>query len=79
MACDAADAATQALIDSLAGPAYMQTDAGSVHQHNITDLLKAVSFLQGTCAGSSVRRGLRFNRLLPDGPVHRPGPRRCWR
>lgn len=79
MACESADAVTQSLIDSVSGPQYIQTDAGSVHQHNVKDLLAAISYLSGTCAGASVRRGLRFNRLIPDGPIHAPGRRRHWR
>lgn len=69
MACENVDAIDQALVASIAGPAYIQTDAGTVSQHSLTDLIKVAGYLAGSCAGSSKRQGVRFTRLMPDGTV----------
>lgn len=75
--CQSADTANAALLQAISGPQHIQTDAGSVGQYGAADLIKAANYLAATCAAGSSHRGLRFNRLIPDGTVQDSG--RHWR
>lgn len=65
------DTVSNALADALTGPAAVSGDAGSVTARPIPDLIAAHKYLSGIAAASSRTRGLRFNRLVPDGTVSR--------
>jgi hypothetical protein len=69
MACENVDAINAALLTAVTAPSYIQTDAGTVSQHSLPDLIKVASYLAGTCAGSNKRQGLRFSQLIPGGTV----------
>lgn len=69
MACEAVDSANNSIISAIQGPSYVQTDAGTVSQHSLSELIKVASYVSGTCASSSARQGLRISRLIPDGTV----------
>lgn len=69
MSCEDADAANDALIAALAGPKRVSSDAGEVEQHSVADIIKAIQFLNGQCAGSGPRRGIRFTKIKPEGTV----------
>lgn len=78
MACANVELIDEALQKAVTGPAYIQTDAGTVSQHSLPDLIKVASYLAGTCAGNESRQGMRFSRFIPDGTVQ--GFRsRSWR
>lgn len=63
------DASNAALLGALAGPRRVTGDAGSVEQFSAADLIKIDQYLAAKAAASTRRRGLRFNRLIPDGAV----------
>lgn len=69
MACDDATAASDALNAAIQGPAKVSSDAGSVEQHPLSELIRADQYMASKCAASKRRRGLRFTRLIPDGAV----------
>jgi hypothetical protein len=69
MACDNVTSANNSIISAIQGPSYVQTDAGTVSQHSLSELIKVASFVAGTCASSNPRQGVRFSRLIPDGTV----------
>jgi len=71
-AIDDANNALSSVISNLSGPASVSSDAGTVQQHSIPDQIEAANYLAGIAAANSRRRGLRFNRLVPDGTVHTP-------
>lgn len=69
MACDDATTTSDALLAAVQGPLKVASDAGSVEQHALSDLIKADQYTRAKCASTGRRRGLRFNRLTPDGTV----------
>jgi hypothetical protein len=69
MACDAVTTVNNSILQSLQGPSYIQTDAGTVSQHSLSELIKVAGYVSGTCASTSARQGVRFSRLIPDGCV----------
>jgi hypothetical protein len=69
-------AANDALISALTSPASVSSDAGSVTQRSVDDLIRARNYLAGACAAAQGRSGLRFTRLVPDGAVN---AHRHWR
>ena len=69
MACDAVTSANNSIISAIQGPSYVQTDAGTVSQHSLSELIKVAGYVSGTCASQSSRQGVRFGRLIPDGTV----------
>lgn len=69
MACQDSTAASDALNAAIVGPAKVASDAGSVEQHPLPDLIEADRYLSAKCSGANKRRGLRFNRLIPSGTV----------
>lgn len=71
MPCEDATAASDALTAAIAGPAEVSSDAGTVKQHSLSDLIKADQYMQAKCSSTGTRRGLRFNRLIPGGTVQR--------
>lgn len=71
MPCEDATAASEALTAAIAGPKKVESDAGSVEQHAISELIEADRYQAAKCAAVNGRRGLRFTRLIPDGTVQR--------
>jgi hypothetical protein len=71
------DAAVAAIATGGTGPRTVSSDAGSVTQHSIPDLIAAANYLAGIAAAQSPRRGVRFTRLVPDATVQ--GPRKGFR
>jgi len=69
MACIESTASSTALASAIAGPASVSSDAGSVTQHNLMDLIEADKYQASKCAGNSKRQGLRITRLLPPSAV----------
>lgn len=68
---DSLTAAAAALSAALAGPAKVTGDAGAVEQYPLVDLIAAHRYLAELALGAAGTRtrGLRFNRLIPDGTV----------
>jgi len=73
-AIDDAAAADAALVSALGGPQRVTGDAGSVEQFKLADLIAAHKYLASIAASTTRNRGLRFNKLTPDGTA---GRRRC--
>jgi hypothetical protein len=69
MACDAVTSANNSIIQAIQGPSYVQTDAGTVSQHSLSELIKVAGYVSGTCVSQTARQGVRFSRLIPDGCV----------
>jgi hypothetical protein len=55
------------------GPEQVTTDAGSVRQHSLADLIAAHKYSRaiGATAGRNPALALRFARLVPGGTVQR--------
>lgn len=68
-ACDDAATAKAALVEAISGPSSVTTDAGTVAQHSLTEMLDAARALGADCAAKKPGRGLRFTRLVPPGAV----------
>lgn len=67
---DSSQAASDAILNALAGPWKVMGDAGMVVQQSLADLIAADKYLAAKAAASSPRRGIRFTRLTPDGTVN---------
>jgi hypothetical protein len=66
---------TSAITDGLVDPASASGDGQSVSARPITDMIAGIQFNANAIAVCSPRRGLRFSRLYPQGPVRsRGGP-----
>lgn len=76
-AVQTANAAVAAVASAGMGPRTVTSDAGSVTQQPIMDLIAASNYLAGIAAAQSPRRGVRFTRFIPDATVQ--GPRRSFR
>jgi len=48
-------------------PARVTSDAGSVEQHSLRDLIEVDRYLSTKEAVEERRRGLKFNKLVPPG------------
>jgi hypothetical protein len=48
-------------------PARVTSDAGSVEQHSLRDLIEVDRYLSTKEAVKEKRRGLKFNKLVPPG------------
>jgi hypothetical protein len=53
--------------ESAKAPAKASGDAGSVEQHKLTEQIAADKYLASKAAASQLKRGLRFNKLVPPG------------
>lgn len=53
------------------GPSEVSSDAGTVKQFALSDLIAAHKYLASTEASTGRKSGLRFSRLIPDGTVQR--------
>ena len=49
------------------GPAKASSDAGSVEQHKLTDLIEADRYLASKGAAKSSKRFFRFAKFVPPG------------
>ncbi len=49
------------------GPASVTTDAGTVTQHNLKDLIEADRYLASKRAAATRRRGVRVSRVVTGG------------
>jgi hypothetical protein len=58
-----------AITSSATGPAKASSDAGSVEQHKLTDLIEADRYLAGKAAAKTASKGLRWSKLVPPGAV----------
>jgi hypothetical protein len=73
MADEATEALNAAIATALAAavgaPKRVRGDAGEVEQHSLADLLalRREFAAAATTATTTGRRGLRFNKLIPDG------------
>lgn len=63
-------AATNALVNAVSGPASVSGDAGTVTQHPIPSLIQANNYLAGIVAAQTRRLGVRYTKLRPDGTAH---------
>ena len=64
-------AVSTALVNAASGPLRVASDAGSVEQHSLDELITADRYVSGKAAASQGRRGIRITRLVPDGTVQR--------
>ena len=86
MPCDDVNTANDALLAALTSPQQVSSDAGSVTQRSVSELIQAANYLASRCAAQSGNggMGLRFTRLVPDGAVNACRGRRhfnrrcCW-
>jgi hypothetical protein len=80
--CDDTTTAEEALTAAIAGPASVEVDGMRVESQSLTELIAAVQYYTAKCAGQGTgtgsRRGLRLNRLIPDGCVQDSGRRGWW-
>jgi hypothetical protein len=76
MPCPDSGPSSNAIAAALGGPQSVTSDAGSVTQYGLGDLIAADKYLASRCAATSKRRGLRYTRLIPDGTVQAAGPPR---
>jgi hypothetical protein len=53
------------------GPKRVSGDAGSAEQFDLKDLIAADQYLSNKQAAAGRNRGLRFNKLVPDGTAGR--------
>ena len=67
---DDAATALSAVLSNLSGPQSVSGDAGTVTSQSIPAQIQAANYLAGIAAAGNRNRGLRFNRLIPDGTVH---------
>jgi len=56
-----------AIREAAEGPAAATTDAGSVTQHNLKDLIEADRYLAAKRAAATRRRGIRVSRVVTGG------------
>ena len=63
------DAVSQALSSAATGPASVESDAGSVRQQPLPDLIAADKYFRSRDAARSPRRGVKFTKLIPPGTV----------
>lgn len=75
MACENADAATTALVNSVSKPLKVAGDAGSFEMHPIPAVIAALNHLAAGCAARKRRKGMYLSRMIPDGTVQRD---RCY-
>lgn len=64
------DVVTEALTEAITGPAEVSSDAGTVKQHSLADLIAAHKYLSG--ATSKANRGIRFSKLVPGDTLNSP-------
>lgn len=57
-----------AIAENLIGPKQVQGDEGTVTQHDLDDQIKAAKHLAANTAAAKNHRGLRFTKLIPQGP-----------
>jgi len=57
------------LAANAAGPWEVETEAGRVRQHRLTEQIEAAKFLASQAAGTDPRRAVRFNRLNRRDPT----------
>lgn len=69
MACENADAISDAVVVAAAGPKKVKGDAGEVEQYGIAELIEAERYQRAKCASVNASRGLRFSKLVPPGAV----------
>jgi hypothetical protein len=67
------DAILAALQEAASGPESASSDAGSVKQYSLADLLAAHKYLAAVAASQQANKtsGLRFGQILPGGSVQR--------
>jgi hypothetical protein len=61
------------IAETASGPKRVRTDAGEVEAQDVASMIEADKYLAGknaaTGSGTSTRRGLRFNKLIPPGTI----------
>ena len=62
-----ADSLEDAIRENASGPRRAVGDEGEVEQHSIRDQIAADRYLAGKKAAKKKNRGLRYNRIVPDG------------
>jgi hypothetical protein len=67
--CANADNALNNLLTS-GGIQSITTEAGSVTNRPVANLVQLHSYLSGICAANNPKLGVRYTRLIPDGTVH---------
>jgi antitoxin (DNA-binding transcriptional repressor) of toxin-antitoxin stability system len=68
-------AMTAAIVATIGSPQSVTTDGVTVSSRPVADLIALDRYLASKAAVQTRRRGLRFNRMTPDGTVNR----RCYR
>ena len=62
-----AELISDALVSAAQGPKSVASDAGTVVQQSLPDLIAADRYLRAKDAATKARRGLRFTKLIPPG------------
>jgi hypothetical protein len=68
-----AESILEVLVTAASGPESVTTDAGSVRQFSLADIIAAHKYLSSVQASQQQPRtsGLRFSQLIPGGTVQR--------
>lgn len=69
MSSSESTAASSALASAISAPQEVSSDAGSVKEHSLKDLIAADQYQASKDAASSKRKGLRITRLVPPGSI----------
>lgn len=75
---DDAAATSAALAAAVTGPAEVSSDAGSVRQYGLADLISADRYLMSKLAMQNKNRGMRFNRIVPPAAADFRRPLPPW-
>lgn len=57
----------ESLIENASGPKKVTTDAGTVEQHSLGDLIEADRYVKSSEAAKSKGLGIKLTKLSPDG------------
>ncbi|MDD3586667.1 MAG: hypothetical protein PHQ75_05750 [Thermoguttaceae bacterium] len=59
----------QVILETASGPKKVSSDAGSVEQHSLSDLIKAEKYLASKEAAKGNGIGIKLSKIEPDGTL----------
>lgn len=60
---------SKVILETATGPKKVASDAGSVEQHSLTDLIKAEKYLASKEAAKGNGLGIKLSKIEPDGTL----------
>ena len=63
------DSLSKTILETASGPKKVSSDAGSVEQHSLTDLIKAEKYLASKEAAKGSGLGIKLSKIEPDGTL----------